>query len=206
MDWMISTPGTVWFVTGFGRTGAGVSVVCFVASAGRWHPWIRSRACRFHLESFTITITKTRACEAFITKNTTQELIRNCDARWAMSCSPVWHECMRLTRRWWEVGEKPSYNFTTLATAVAVVVAWSLQQVSILSGGVEFGKGMLLIATCNTKASARIDILTRCVCFSLCGMLKFWVNLVCTRWLLNQNLRTVRTCRPCTIIWHYTIT
>lgn len=57
---------------------------------------------------------------------------------------------MRLTRRWWEVGgEKPSYNFTTLATAADA--ALSLQQVSILKGGVEGGKGMLLIATCSTK-------------------------------------------------------
>jgi len=57
---------------------------------------------------------------------------------------------MRLTRRWWEVGgEKPSYNFTTLAAAAANA-AWLLQRVSILKG-VEGEKGMLLIANCSTK-------------------------------------------------------
>jgi hypothetical protein len=62
---------------------------------------------------------------------------------------------MRLTRRWWEVGgEKPSYNFTTIAAAAAADAAWSLQQVSVLKG-VEGGKGMLLIATCSTKPALR---------------------------------------------------
>jgi hypothetical protein len=48
---------------------------------------------------------------------------------------------------------KPSYNFTTLtaASAAAAAAAWSLQQVSILKGGVEGGKGMLLVATFGTK-------------------------------------------------------
>ena len=97
----------------------------------------------FISKSLTVTFGKTRACEPLTTKNTTQELIRNCDARLAMLCSPVWHECMRLNRRWWEVrGERPSYNFYDLVAA-----ACSLQQVSILNGGEERGKGMLLIAT-----------------------------------------------------------
>lgn len=119
----------------------------------------------FNSKSFTFMITKTRACEALTAKNTTQELIRNWDARWAMLCSPVWHECMRLTRRWWEVGgEKPSYNFTTLATAADA--ALSLQQVSILKGGWRAGRECCSLQLA-VQSQRYINVLIRCLCSSL---------------------------------------
>lgn len=108
-----------------------------------------------------------------------------------MLCSPVWHECMRLTRRWWEVGgEKPSYNFTTSAAAPSDddAAAWSLQQVSILKG-VEGGKGR---ECCSLQLAVQrdcyIDVLTR-LSSSWYDILKLKFRLVCTRCCI------IRTCR-----------
>ena len=87
-----------------------------------------------------------------------------------MLCSPVWHECMRLTRRWWEVGgEKPSYNFTTLAAGADA--ACSLQQLSILKEEWRAGRECCSLQLAVQNQHHR-DVLIRYLCSSLFEILK----------------------------------
>lgn len=131
-----------------------------------WEPVV------FISKSMSITLGQTRACEPLTTKNATQKLRRNCDIPLAMLCSPVWHECMRLKPRWWEVrGERQSYNFYDFSCCCLLVAAGlGFEQRS----GAREGTA----AHCNLqyKSQRYIDRLTRCLCSSSCNTLNYKLN------------------------------